>query len=105
MRILVIQKPTWVSIDGIRVDRFEVGHRYEVGSQLGGVFLAEGWAIPVPLEEAAAVELFSERDPLAPRPVLERGAPPNLHREHFPSMNEHPAVAHEFQRRRRTPRK
>jgi len=99
MRILVIQRPTWVSIDGVRIDRYEVGHRYDLGPQLAGVFLAEGWAIPDP-DDVALVEPFSERDPFAPQPFRDLDAPPNLHREHYPPyLSERPDIAHDFRRR------
>ena len=44
MRIRVIQKPRERSIDGIQLDRFRPGVLYEVGTTLGALFLAEGWA-------------------------------------------------------------
>jgi hypothetical protein len=34
------------SIDGMQLDRFQRGHVYDVGSMLGAVLLAEGWAEP-----------------------------------------------------------
>ena len=51
MRIRIIHPPTTESIDGIRLDRFEVGESYEVGTSLGSVLLAEGWAVPVPADD------------------------------------------------------
>lgn len=104
MRILIIQKPTWVSIDGIRVDCYEVGQRYDLGSQLAAVFLAEGWGIPV--DEPATVMLFSEADPFAPAPFRDADAPPNLSREHYPPyLNDRPELAQDFERRSRSRRR
>ncbi|MBI3263869.1 MAG: hypothetical protein HYZ58_12065 [Acidobacteria bacterium] len=40
------------SIDGIQLDHFYPGHVYDIGATLGSVMLAEGWAEPVPDEEA-----------------------------------------------------
>lgn len=72
------------SIDGIQLDCFEPGRHYEVGTQVGALLLAEGWAEPVALDEPALIVPFSETDPFSPRPVRERDAPPNLIRERFP---------------------
>jgi hypothetical protein len=47
MRIKVIQTPTTRSIDGIRLDRFERGRLYDVGTTLGALMLSSGWAEPV----------------------------------------------------------
>ena len=46
MRIKVIQKPTEDRIDGIALDRFQVGFQYEVGNSIGALLLAEGWDAP-----------------------------------------------------------
>ena len=46
MRIRIIQRPTVLSY-GIRLDRFDPGGLYEVGTNLGSVLRAEGWAAPV----------------------------------------------------------
>jgi hypothetical protein len=48
MRLRIVRRPTESRIDGIRLDHFRVGDQYEVGTALGAVFLAEGWAVPVP---------------------------------------------------------
>jgi CheY-like chemotaxis protein len=40
------------SIDGVQLDRFRAGVVYEVGTPLGNVFLAEGWAEPVDMDGA-----------------------------------------------------
>ena len=46
MRIRVVQKPGSTSIDGIRLQDYESGHSYEVGTTVGALMLAEGWAVP-----------------------------------------------------------
>src|SRR5467141_2757310 len=53
MRIRVVQRPSRESIDGLRLDRFQPGFRYDVGTTLGCLFLSEGWAEPVATEEPA----------------------------------------------------
>jgi hypothetical protein len=102
MRIKCIQQPTQVSVDGLRLDRFEPGYQYEVGNSLGALMLAEGWASPVAFEEPALVVPFSEVDPHAPKSFREAGAPPNLTREHYPPyLVDDLAAAADFERRRR----
>lgn len=53
MRIRVLQRPARSSVDGLRLDRFEPGYQYEVGTALGCLLLSEGWAEPVVTEEPA----------------------------------------------------
>jgi hypothetical protein len=55
MRIRILQKPDTASIDGIRLDCFEPGFRYDVGPLLGALLLAEGWAEPVADDEPAPI--------------------------------------------------
>ena len=55
MRIRIIRSPPIASIDGIQLDRFEVGQLYWVGSTIGTFFLAERWAEPVSLEPQTSV--------------------------------------------------
>jgi len=43
MRLKILIPPSG-SIDGIALDRFHVGEVYELGTHIGCVFLAEGWA-------------------------------------------------------------
>ncbi|HEV3062342.1 MAG TPA: hypothetical protein VGY48_29095 [Vicinamibacterales bacterium] len=57
MRIRVIQTARPSCIDGIRLDGFEVGREYEVGNTVAALFLAEGWAEPVPLPDLAMLIL------------------------------------------------
>ena len=102
MRIRIIQRPPCDSIDGIRLDRFEVGHQYEVGNSLSALMLAEGWAEPVQLDEPALLVPFSETDPFDPRRLYRGPAKPaGATRETY-----HPAPrqidrASEVKRRRR----
>jgi hypothetical protein len=46
MRIQVVRTPTIDSIDGIQLDGYQVGREYDVGTVLGSLLLAEGWAVP-----------------------------------------------------------
>src|SRR3954469_9846631 len=48
MRIRILQRPVTTSIDGVRLDGFEPGVKYEVGTSIGALLLAEGWAEPAP---------------------------------------------------------
>jgi hypothetical protein len=63
MRIQIVQSPPSASIDGVRLDGFEIGEEYEVGNSVGALLLAEGWAVPVPLDAATPYVPFSEGDP------------------------------------------
>jgi len=81
------------------VDRFEPGNQYEVGNSIGAVFLAEGWAVPVPLDSPVDNLPFDENDPYDPRPLYSDD-PSNLKRESNPPyLNRE--VAAEFKRRKR----
>lgn len=55
--------PPVSGIDGIRLDSFQLGHEYEVGNSVGALFLAEGWAEPVPLDAPPLITPFSDHDP------------------------------------------
>jgi hypothetical protein len=99
MRIEVIQRPPVSSIDGIRLDRFEAGKQYEVGNAIGAVFLAEGWAIPVPLDAPVADTPFDDNDLYGSRPLYIND-PSNLKRESNPPSLKHD-VAADFKRRKR----
>ena len=83
MRIEVVQRPPISSIDGIRLDCFEPGKQYEVGNSIGAVLLAEGWAIPMPLDSPADDVLFDDNNPSDPRPLYSDD-PSNLKRESDP---------------------
>jgi len=96
MRIRVIQKPTRSSIDGIRLDQFTPGSDYLVGTLLGSLMLAEGWAEPAASEEPAIVISLSRFEEL-------KANPPNLVREIFPSYYDTSAAL--AADRRRSPRR
>ena len=78
MRIRVIRKPTQPSIDGVRLDQFYPGGQYDVGTLLGAVMLAEGWAEPSDSTEPAFATFALTGVTTPPR------NPPNLVREIFP---------------------
>jgi hypothetical protein len=64
-------------IDGIRLDSFQLGHEYEVGNSVGALFLAEGWAQPVPLDAPPLIPPFSDKDPFDSASLYrDREAPP-----------------------------
>ena len=82
MRIRIVQRPSVSSIDGIRLDRYEVGRSYDVGNSLASLLLAEQWAEPVPLDELVdAPELIIERLQLQTRRRHSSQDPTNLIRE------------------------
>jgi hypothetical protein len=47
MRIRIVRALPIRDVDGITLDKFEVGREYDVSTRLGALFLAEGWAEPV----------------------------------------------------------
>ena len=99
IRIEVVQRPPVSSIDGIRIDCFEPGNQYEVGNSIGAVFLAEGWAIPVPLDSPVDHVPFDAHHPYDPRPPYSDD-PSNLKRESNPPyLNRN--VAADVKRRKR----
>jgi len=76
MRIQIIQRPTLPSIDGIRLDRFEPGRVYEVGTSLGSLLLAEGWAAPPVSADAPRPIPLRHMNPadLPPNLIIERSS-------------------------------
>src|SRR3954453_7746435 len=97
MRIRVIRKPSVPSIDGIRLDLFEPGYEYDVGTTLAMLALAEGWAEPVVNERPALVIPLAE---------MKRGSrtpksPFNLHREVCPPYFDLAIAADRLPRKRR----
>ena len=99
MRIRVVQRPTVRVVDGIDLDHFVPGQKYDVGTALAMLLLAEGWAEPVPDNEPV-VAPFSEADPFRPR-VVDPSAPRNLIRETYPPYADSIPAAADFERRRR----
>jgi hypothetical protein len=79
MRIRIIQQPAIASIDGVRLDCFELGKEYELGTSLGGVFLAEGWADLVALDGGPSPDDVFQEFRLSPPE-----GPANLVREPHP---------------------
>lgn len=100
MRVRMVQQPSIESMDGVRLDCFEVGSEYEVGNNIGALFLAEGWAEPVPLDSPQPSLPFSESDPYLPH-ELKNDEPPNLVRETHPPFVEQLGHAADFQFRRK----
>jgi hypothetical protein len=99
MRIRITRTPPASSIDGLDLDRFEPGREYEVGTSVGNLMLAEGWAIPVTVEAAEAVLPPHDTATTTPRPAADH--PPNLKREVYPPCLDQlpPEVAAHFERR------
>ena len=95
MRIRVIQKPPLPSIDGVRLDQFYPGGQYEVGTLIGAVMLAEGWAEPTDSAEPTFATFAQTSEPATRNP-------PNLVREIFPHYYDTPAAL--AADRRRVPR-
>jgi hypothetical protein len=94
MRIRILQRPLQSSIDGIRLDHFEPGRVYEVGSSVGSILLAEQWAEPAPLVETPPVIRISKRKPPERQTRADPANPPNLIREiHPPSLDVTPFKA------------
>jgi hypothetical protein len=89
LRIQIVQVPPVACIDGIQLSRFTVGHCYEVGNSLGAVFLAEGWAEPVALDEPSPPPYFSEEDTFKRHSPVDPDAPANLIREVYPPYYDH----------------
>ena len=93
MRIRVIQKPSMSVVDGIRLDIFEPGLLYEMGTTLACVFLAERWGVPLLSDgPAIVIPLHGAR--------VESASPPNVVRE-FSPRSVSAAIALDRQRRPR----
>ena len=98
MRIKVLRTPTLADLDGLDLRHFAPGTIYDVGTALGAVMLAEGWAAPVP-DDSSAVTPFSDHDPYVTRVM--RNNPPNLRREAHPPYLDDVVLAADLERRRR----
>jgi hypothetical protein len=101
MRIRIVHQPPVAGIDGIRLDCFQVGHEYDVGSHLGALLLAEGWAEPVD-GRPGTITPFTPGDPFDSR-VLYEDMPRNLVKERDSPFVERTLAAH-ANRRRKTDR-
>jgi len=98
VRIRVLQQPAVELVDGIDLRHFVPGQKYEVGTAIGALMLAEGWAAPLD-DGDSVVTPFSDHDPFMTRTV-ERKTPPNLTRVRHSPLSEQ-ALAADFERRRR----
>ena len=96
MRMKVVQRPPVASIDGLRLDRFEPGYHYDVGTALGILMLAERWAEPVLNKEPALLVPLNETKP------CDNHDPLNLIRRKFPPCTEQFSVAADRERKTRT---
>jgi hypothetical protein len=99
MRIRMIRPPPVQDVDGIDLSVFRVGVEYDLGNSLASLFLAEGWAEPIPLDAPSPPVPFSADDPFT-MPVIDRRNPPNLVKEQHPPYVER-EVAADIRRRRR----
>jgi hypothetical protein len=99
MRIKVVRRPTISHVDGVDLQQFAPGERYDVGAILGALLLAEGWAVPC-ADGAARVVPFSDDDPFVTR-VADGQTPPNLIRDTYPPSANAADRIGAFERRRR----
>jgi hypothetical protein len=98
MRIRVLHRPALAAVDGIDLKHFVPGQAYDVGTSLGMLMLAEGWAAPIEHDAAAATP--ASGDPFTSR-VRDSSSPPNLIRETHPPTADEITMAADFERRRR----
>jgi len=102
VRLRIVQRPPAKDVDGLRMDRYELGHTYEVGNVLGEVMMAEGWAQPVADNSPGGLVSLNETEPLPldAKPVSQNGASPsNLIREVSPPTFDHLGIAADRERR------
>jgi len=96
MRIRMLRRPRETCIDGVRLDRYEPGLEYEVGSSLGALFCAEGWAEPLePLETAPPWAIKPGRESVTGT------ARPGGFRERYSKSADAIGTAHDTPRRKR----
>jgi hypothetical protein len=104
MWIRIVRKPPIASLDGIGLEHFELGATHEVGSAVGNLLLAEGWAEPVTHCQPASVLPFIEARRTASKARTTRANPPNLVREteppYFDRLTRLPPAADRDRRRR-----
>src|SRR5947207_15794379 len=100
MRIRIVQAPPIRGIDGIRLDCFSLGSDYDVGNTIGALFLAEGWAEPIPLDAPAFSEPLSGGDGFV-KVIRDRAHPRNLIRQTHPPYLDVQQTAADLQKGRR----
>jgi len=101
MRIRIVRTPECATVDGIDLRHFYLGREYAVGSSLGALFLAEGWAEPVDDDQPAQLVPFSDDDPFMTRTLVSGDGPPNLKRETYPPYVDDIALAADLERPKR----
>ena len=107
MRIVVLHRPARAAVDGIDLKHFVPGRVYDVGTSLGTLMLAEGWAAPV--DSAAPPTPIASGDPFTSRSAESRSpsrpagvnSPPNLIRETHPPTADEITMAADFEPRKR----
>ena len=108
MRIVVLHRPARAAVDGIDLKHFVPGHVYDVGTSLGTLMLAEGWAAPA--DSAAPPPPVVGGDPFASRSAAntsrpsrsaDSNSPPNLIRETHPPAADEFTMAADFEPRKR----
>jgi hypothetical protein len=117
MRIVVLHRPARAAVDGIDLKHFVPGQSYDVGTSLGMLMLAEGWAAPVdttaPVDSAVPATAVVGGDPFTSRsaeshapPARSAGSnsPPNLIRETHPPTADEITMAADFEPRKRRQR-
>jgi hypothetical protein len=81
VRLKITHQPIGV-VDGISLDHFQRDFVYDVGSQIGGLLLAERWAEPVddsypaPVTPSTDVQTFTGRSGGTFVPISTRRRPP-----------------------------
>jgi hypothetical protein len=106
LRVRIERAPPVSSIDGVRLDYFVVGSEYSVGNAIGALLLAEGWAVPLPLDAPKPVEPFDEGDPFDSSTLYRSlRRPPNLIREATVPFGTPDTAADSTRRKRRDTRR
>ena len=107
MRIVVLHRPARAAVDGIDLKHFVPGRVYDVGTSLGALMLAEGWAAPV--DSAAQPAPVVSGDPFtswtaqstSPSRSAGSNSLSNLIRETHPPTNDEITMAADFEPRKR----
>jgi hypothetical protein len=100
MRIRILQAPLGDNVDGIDLSHFHVGNEYDVGATFAALFVAEGWAEPIPVSAPRVPTPFGPDDPFTTS-VLDRSTPPKLIKEQFPTYVGRDKAADARRRRRK----